>query len=159
MNATTLSLTPAADMSRRWDVIADKPLSFVDAASEVMSRHTADGRRFDKRNVNLAGCTIEVGTDGRTPFLVPPSADTGLALRGHAFKQLCGLVGAGKARGYLEELPAPIALDALRWSLRHDGPLRRAGRSSGHGRGLPLPARRGHPRRFRGRRHRFGHHH
>jgi hypothetical protein len=121
MTTTTLSLTPAADMTRRWDVIADEPLSFVDAASEVMNRHKADGRRFDRRNVNLAGATIEVGDDGRTPYLVPPSADTGLALRGHAFKQLCGLVGAGKARGYLEELPAPIALDAVRWSLRHNG--------------------------------------
>jgi hypothetical protein len=121
MTTTTLSLTPLADMPRRWDVIADKPLAFVDAAAEVMSRHKADGTRFDRRNVNLAGATIEVGDDGRTPYLVPPSADTGFALRSHSFKQLTALVNAGKARSYLEELPAPIALDALNWSLRHNG--------------------------------------
>ena len=132
MNApieTALALTPALDMPRRWDVLGTshdvahmddnaKPLPFVEAAAQVMARHAADGRRRDVRGVNLAGCTV-IDQD-RVPTLVTPDGDE-LGLRGHAFGQLCGLVGAGRARPYLEQLPAPIALDALRWSLRDQG--------------------------------------
>lgn len=183
MPAAPLAARP--DQRESWSNFSN-PLSFADAASRVLDAHRHDGERRDVAIADLRGWAFG-STDHSTMQLVRiqfPGRAAGepLALREHAFAQLCQKIQAPAP--YISRLPAklqmacvnvgavpspkgdarPAAPRRQRSARRPQRPLRRGRRrqAAGHGGRLPrprgLPQRRARPGRGHRPPHRAAHH-
>lgn len=105
------SLEARPDQRELW-IRHPGPMHFTTAAADVMIQHHQHGRRHDVLTSDLSTWAFGSG-DGRHMQLIavpfrgretsPP-----LALREHAFKQLCEKIGAPSA--YLREVPAKLQI-------------------------------------------------
>jgi hypothetical protein len=107
------------DQANRWAAFGDSALPFDVAANIVLDSHAKDGARSDVVTASL-GKWMFGTADGTTMQIAPiplPGRDHGeaLALRDHAFQQLCARLGAPAP--YIRELPGKLQIAAVNWGL------------------------------------------
>ena len=115
---STTPLRPLPDQPERWHTFSE-PKPFDEAAQLILDAHHADGVRDDLVTTDLRGWAFG-STDGQSMELVRiPFAGrevgTPLALREHAFGQLCTKVGA--PANYLRTLPPKLQIANVNWGL------------------------------------------
>ncbi|MFO0692925.1 MAG: DUF932 domain-containing protein [Polyangiales bacterium] len=129
MNATALvpssssaspspSLSPRPDQRERWFPHL-RPVSFDEAASDVLALHAADGARSDVVTADLRSWAFGSGDGSIMQLVGVPffgrQAGPPLALRELAFRQLCDRIDAPAT--YLRELPAKLQIANVNYGL------------------------------------------